>query len=123
MNFLNKEELEKFVSDFGEKIEFENKLFSKYIVKFYNLSKAKRIEILEKIYIKYNSDSYKDRYYKKGCFPEYYLGEYLIEYGRLYGIEVESDLFFPEEKYIIEDLYIYSFLCNWSRYSNYNREI
>lgn len=64
MNFLNKEELEKFVSDFGEKIEFENKLFSKYIVKFYNLSKAKRIEILEKIYIKYSSDSYKDRYYK-----------------------------------------------------------
>lgn len=83
--------------------KFEKELNQKYIEKFYYLGENKRDEILLKVKKKYESDTYKNREYGRGRFPEKYLGDIIVEYAKQFGKLIEKTLSFPSEFYLIDN--------------------
>lgn len=90
INFLKSDE---FLAMLKEEIAREESYkikINRYIDKLNSLSINDRDILFNKIKEKYESDSYKDRYYKRGLMPEEYLYSIIFEYAIKYGDKIAS---------------------------------
>jgi hypothetical protein len=71
--------------DFYIKYENQAKIRNSQLKRFHNCSN--KVDFIERVIIKYNSDKYKNRWYNKNIEPPYdlywLLFDYAIEYGRI----------------------------------------
>lgn len=84
-DFLESEEGKKAMDKFIEKLEIEKKIKDRQLKRFKEKGGLK--QFTEKVIDKYNSDEYKNRWYKRGIMPPESLSWFLFEYAEEYGRE------------------------------------
>ena len=104
---LESEEGKEDIKRENENIKLRKEREDKYIQYLYTLSLSDRTVLFEKIKAKYESQEYYNREIKLGREPRELLYDYILEYGRKYGIENEiQDAYFSYESYIIDDIWV-----------------
>lgn len=90
--------------DYLDKIIADEKVEQQWIEKFRALDIKKRKEIINKLIKKYWGDDYRNREYKLGYEPRVPLFGTLLDYGEMYGRELDtSDSYFPQTAFAIEE--------------------
>lgn len=119
--FLNSPQAEDAIKQYNDHIEHCKKINEKYVKKFNDFSKEKKIEILNKLMNKYNSNEYQDRYYNKGQYPTFNLYDRLEEWCANYNCPKVLQLN-PEDNWIGYDILEGEFLfeCLYDFSSNYS---
>lgn len=84
-DFFNSEKGKKSIEKFAKKIEREDRINNNQLKRLYESGKF--IELTEKSIKKYNTDKYKDRWYKRGIMPPETLFWFLFDYAKKYGRE------------------------------------
>jgi len=90
--FDDSKSLEKLESYFS-KITEKNNIINLQLDRFHKKIKSEKHfkDILEKILNKYNSDSYKDRWYSRGLMPSEDLLFFLYMYSEKYGLLIKEE--------------------------------
>lgn len=105
--FLESEEGQESIRRENERTKLKNEREDRYIEYLRNLSLSDRTILLNKIKTKYESQEYYNREIKLGREPRELLYDYILEYGRKYGIENEiQDAHFSYESYIIDGIWV-----------------
>ena len=88
-----------------EHLKHVSSIDEKYINMFHTLTPEQRLEIINKIITKYESDDYYWSEIRKGYEPRKPLYYILLDYGRIHGKKSFEGLneYFPEEKVIIDN--------------------
>lgn len=68
-----------------ERYEWLDKWKEEKLAWFNSIGPEKRAYYIQRVIDKYNSKSYKDRWYNKGCFPEEELYFWIFDYAYKYG--------------------------------------
>jgi len=78
---------ESFVYDNGESFVYDKLEYIKaqQLARFHSLEYDKKVNFIEKVIAKYDSDEYVNRWHKRGIEPEEMLYFFLYEYARKYG--------------------------------------
>lgn len=106
-SYLESEEGKEDIKRENENIKLRKEREDKYIQYLYTLSLSDRTILFEKIKAKYESKEYYDCEIKLGREPRELLYDYILEYGRKYGIENEiQDAYFSYESYIIDGIWV-----------------
>lgn len=84
-DFFNSEKGKKSIEKFAKKIEREDRINNNQLKRLHESGKF--IELTEKSIKKYNTDKYKDRWYKRGIMPPETLFWFLFDYAKKYGRE------------------------------------
>ena len=106
-SYLESEEGKEDIKRENENIKLRKEREDKYIQYLYTLSLSDRTVLFEKIKAKYESQEYYNRKIKLGREPRELLYDYILEYGRKYGIENEiQDAYFSYDSYIIDDIWV-----------------
>lgn len=84
---------------------------NRYINILHSMSIDDRDILFTKIKQKYESNSYKERYYKKGLMPEEFLYSIIFDYAIKYGEALDtSNELFPTGSYKIDNKWIISLI-------------
>lgn len=83
--FANSEKGKKYIEEYRKKIEHDNYLKNYYLEWFHSIGPERRERIINKIIEKYNSNSYKDRWYNRGIYPPQDLYFSIYDYAYKYG--------------------------------------
>lgn len=86
--WFDSEEGKKSIAEFAEKIEREERIKTTQLERFHKSGKF--LELTEKAIKKYNTDKYRDSWYKRGIEPPESLFWFLFEYAEKYGRECEE---------------------------------
>lgn len=86
--WFDSEEGKKSIAEFAEKIEREERIKTNQLERLHKSGKF--LELTEKVIEKYNSDKYRDSWYKRGIEPPEDLFWFLFEYAEKYGRECEE---------------------------------
>lgn len=86
--WFDSEEGKKSIAEFAEKIEREERIKTNQLERFYKSGKF--LELTEKAIKKYNTDKYRDSWYKRGIEPPESLFWFLFQYAEKYGRECEE---------------------------------
>lgn len=87
--WFDSEEGKKSIAEFAEKIEQEERIKTNQLERFYKSGKF--LELTEKAIKKYNTDKYRDSWYKRGIEPPESLFWFLFLYAEKYGRECEEE--------------------------------
>lgn len=87
--WFDSEEGKKSIAEFAEKIEREERIKTNQLERFYKSGKF--LELTEKVIKKYNTDKYRDSWYKRGIEPPESLFWFLFQYAEKYGRECEEE--------------------------------
>ena len=94
----------------AKELSFKIKI-TRYISILHSMSNDDRDILFTKIKQKYDSDSYKERYYKKGLMPEEFLYSIIFDYAIKYGENLDtSNELFPTASYKIDNKWIISLI-------------
>ena len=87
--WFDSEEGKKSIAEFAEKIERDERIKTNQLERFYKSGKF--LELTEKVIKKYNTDKYRDSWYKRGIEPPESLFWFLFQYAEKYGRECEEE--------------------------------
>lgn len=104
--FLKTEEGKNMLVEIAEETYRMEEVKNKQIERFHNLTVIEREHFIEKTIKKYNSQKYKDKWYKKGIIPPESLYELFFEYGKRYGVPQETDNDFSGGKYVFDNKWV-----------------
>jgi hypothetical protein len=106
-----KKETEEYLSKIKIKEERYDKQLERFHLRYYSISQF--TDFVEKVILKYDSDKYRDFWYRKGIEPPEVLYWFLFHYAKKYG-RVCSDLeyetygnMFTTAMYFVNGYYIY----------------
>lgn len=85
--WLDSEEGKRSIAEFAEKIERKERIKTNQLERLHKSGKF--IELTEKSIEKYNTDKYRDSWYKRGIEPPESLFWFLFEYAEKYGRECD----------------------------------
>lgn len=106
-----KKETEEYFSNIKNEQEKYDKQLERFHLRIHSISQF--TDFVEKVILKYDSDKYRDFWYKKGCEPPEDLYWFLFEYAKKYGRDcdyIEYKTYgnvFTTEMYFIGGYYIY----------------
>ena len=109
---LNSDEGKKSLEDFKNKITNDEIILQSQLDRFHDKYKNNFSEILEKIFLKYESDDYIRKWYSRGIEPDTPLYWFFLEYAKKYGRKCTKKEckkycnMFTSEIYYINDYYI-----------------
>ena len=86
--WFDSEEGKKSIAKIAEKIEREERIKTKQLERLYKSGKF--LELTEKAIEKYNTDKYRDSWYKRGIEPPESLFWFLFDYAEKYGRECDE---------------------------------
>lgn len=113
-NYLETPEGQKSLDNFFDNLKKKEDRMDYYVQKFHSLEEKEKDRILNLIYTKYTSREYLDRECRLGREPRYYLGIYLVKYGRDFGKPLESKEKeyepFSSEFYLVENKWAVGFV-------------
>lgn len=87
--FLDSEEGQKSIADFAEKLNRKEEIKTKQLERFN--SRGNFVEFTEKVIAKYDTDKYRDGWYKRGIEPPEELFWFLFHYAEKYGRECSEE--------------------------------
>lgn len=87
-DFLNSEEGKRITEEFFDKIRKEEEVRNKQMERFHRVGNFP--EFTEKVIKKYESNEYKDRWYRRGIIPPEDLLFFLFYYAEKYGRECDE---------------------------------
>lgn len=85
--WLDSEEGERLTKEFFDNLERKERLLENQLERFYEKVGARFSEIVQKVEEKYESDKYKDRWYKRHIEPPEELYWFLYNFAEKYGRE------------------------------------
>jgi peptide subunit release factor 1 (eRF1) len=93
LKHLNSEEGKRFVNEWFDKRNQEEEILSSQLERFHNrISSPEQFsEFVEKVILKYESDKYKNSWYKRGIEPPHPLCWFLYYYASKYGRECTNE--------------------------------
>lgn len=104
--WLDSPEIEAKLDAYVKNLNCEEKLKEKQIQRFHSLTSSQRDTFIKNVIEKYNSNEYKERWYRMGIIPPEDLYSLIFDYGEQYGIPLESDNPFTNGKYLIDNKWV-----------------
>lgn len=99
---ITKEDLDGREKEILEEEKKEEALRQRWIEKYFNLPFEKRVSLLNSIITKYQSDSYKDRWYNRGIIPPTPFLSLFYDYAQKHGTKLEEDRDLYDDSYIVD---------------------
>ena len=90
-SWFNSEEGQKSAKEFMEKIQKEEDVLNFQLDRFHEKYKETFSDIVDQIIAKYESDKYKDLWWKRGCEPPVDLYWFLLDYAKKYGRDCSDE--------------------------------
>lgn len=85
--WMDSEERQESIEEFANKLKREEDILNSQLERFHNKFANRFSEIVEKVIVKYESDEYNNRWYKRSIEPPEDLFWFLFEYAVKYGKE------------------------------------